>query len=301
MNKLLLTSILFLAFLTSRSQTSVYHPFPDSDAVWNVQMNYFDFCLSAAFSAYQDYSYIMPGDTIIGTETYHKLQIPAYENWHFNPCYSSSITPGNYAGCIRQDTSVRKVYFIPPTDSIEQLLYDFSLQVGDTLRGYLTPNDCQPGSDYQKVTGVDSIFIDSNYRKIWDINGGYRQIIEGIGTTRGLLEIACDYVGTPWFDLMCFKQNETTLYPSSSSCDIITINSNLSIAEPILIFPNPVHDFITINHPGQLEVYNSLGEKVYEAIVNLKPQTLNPKLPAGIYFVNLTDGDKLYRSKLIIN
>ena len=63
------------------------------------------------------------GDTLIGGLTYSKLMHETYTN------------PGTscYFGYLREDTASRRIYFMDNLLSPEILLYDFSMQPGDTL------------------------------------------------------------------------------------------------------------------------------------------------------------------------
>ena len=58
MQKLLLAFIICWCFSVN-AQTSVYHPFPDSSAVWNFSCS--QFCMSG--STIENYSMIIDGDT----------------------------------------------------------------------------------------------------------------------------------------------------------------------------------------------------------------------------------------------
>ena len=72
MKKLLL---LFSTMLTlfANGQTSVYHPFPDSNAVWNIHFQLYCF---ANGTGDENYSITISGDTLINSQTYHKLTTP---------------------------------------------------------------------------------------------------------------------------------------------------------------------------------------------------------------------------------
>ncbi len=54
-------------------QTNVYHPFPDSNAVWNV---YTGQSCGWVFDMFEvKYSYVLTEDTVINDTVYHKLDI----------------------------------------------------------------------------------------------------------------------------------------------------------------------------------------------------------------------------------
>jgi hypothetical protein len=72
------------------------------------------------------------------------------------------------------------------------------------------------------------------------------------------------------------------------------------------ISPNPAHDKLTASFEQELKgsamisIYNAAGEMVYFSNLNLKSQTLNINLAAGIYIVNADNGEKIYTRKLVI-
>jgi hypothetical protein len=79
----------------------------------------------------------------------------------------------------------------------------------------------------------------------------------------------------------------------------ITVNNQLSV------FPNPATTDFTIQlnsefKNSQLEIFNNLGEKILEQVINQQSTKINLKSPAGIYFVKVSDGEKIYTQKLVI-
>src|SRR3954469_22817274 len=119
MKKLLLV-ILILGTLSSKAQTSVYHPFPDSNAIWNVSAQgcCFSYCPppGSGNPVLDDFifSYSIKGDTIINSVAYLKLYKAGSVHSH---CalgnYIDYWSPFNdYAGGYRQDTLLKHVYFI---------------------------------------------------------------------------------------------------------------------------------------------------------------------------------------------
>jgi hypothetical protein len=83
-----------------------------------------------------------------------------------------------------------------------------------------------------------------------------------------------------------------------------TININTGIEKystsNFSIYPSPTHDSFIINYAGALQIFNTLGTSVYQTTLTSKHQTLNPNLPAGIYFVRVSDGEKVYTQKLVL-
>lgn len=263
----------------ANAQTSIYHPFPDSAAQWNIQWNQ-GLCLGN-----DNYSITVSGDTIINLQTYHKLFTP------FIQITNSSCTSGvlaGYRGAIRQDTIARKVFYIPPTNLSEQLLYDFTMQVGDTVAGFIETFAGSPDT----VVSIDSVLVGTTYRKRWEINSWYNiYFIEGIGSTYGLLERSLGYAtDQPFITITCFQQNSQALYPNTSgNCPLIDgIVSEEISSDQLIVFPNPIIDIfnisVTSNETMELTLYDFTSrvllhqEFVHAVSLNME------QLAAGIYF-----------------
>jgi uncharacterized delta-60 repeat protein len=66
------------------------------------------------------------------------------------------------------------------------------------------------------------------------------------------------------------------------------------------VYPNPSNGKITVVAKGKLEIYNLMGEKIYEQTLNENSTILNVNTVRGIYFVRVSDGEKLFTEKLVI-
>jgi len=243
--------LLFLLFIfwasASNAQTSIYHPFPDSNAQWNIY--YWEYGWPGVFEEF--YSIEISGDTTINSLQYHKLFTPYIQSSGISK--SNQISSG-YNGAIRQDTVNRKVYIIPRFELVEQLLYDFTLQVGDTVKGFIEPY----GNQKDVVISIDSVLIGDNYRKKWNINLSYQiSVIEGVGSTYGLIEkspvTGADF---PDISISCFRQNNNTIYPDTiTNCDLITaIHPIPKTNDLINVFPNPSDGKFNIEFDQSIDI-----------------------------------------------
>jgi hypothetical protein len=176
--------ILFSVSLRLFAQTNVYHPFPDSNAIWNQESVYL--VQNTPVSEPQKFFY--SGDTVIATFTYKRVLTTGYR-YYLIPSNGCCYYYNQPHGFIRQDSTQKKIYYF---DSKDTLLYDFDLKVGDTLPPTYTNNP----SIGNYVSSIDSILIGSTYRKQFHISvlgstsvvdSNYVQLIEGIGSTFGLL------------------------------------------------------------------------------------------------------------------
>jgi hypothetical protein len=73
------------------------------------------------------------------------------------------------------------------------------------------------------------------------------------------------------------------------------------------VYPNPAHDKITVSVPFsfslvncQLSIVNLMGQQVYSTSINRQHESINCNLPAGIYFVKITDGNRVGVKKLVV-
>ncbi|MBV6441287.1 MAG: DUF1028 domain-containing protein [Haliscomenobacteraceae bacterium CHB4] len=71
----------------------------------------------------------------------------------------------------------------------------------------------------------------------------------------------------------------------------------------VQVFPNPAHGYITIlgsERENIVELYNANGIKVYSTVVYGQANTLEPKLPNGLYFVRISREGKILLSQRLI-
>jgi len=298
MKKLILFVNLNLIVFLSFSQTNIYYPFPEGNVVWNY--NYIHFCFGG--HANEFYSIIIDGDTIISDSTYKKLHIPFVLSLTTGTC--TSVSPG-YKGAFRQDTLNRKVYFVSPSSNTELLLYDFNLQIGDTIiRPY--------GYAVDVVIDIDSVLVGSNYRKRWKINQGYNiYIIEGIGSTYGLIANSPGaYVDHPDYFLTCFSENNMILYPNqNNNCEIITgVETDKEKDFGVSIFPNPSAGTATllINDSNievkLINIRSLLGQLLYSKHLNEAKALIDiSNLNNGIYILEIITCEKTIIKKIILS
>ncbi len=285
-------------------QTSVYHPFPDSNAIWNVYAHSYDPGPPFPCDEVGQYSYYMNGDTLINALVYHRIFVPFIDTTLAQPfsCFGQYPNTG-YIGSIRQDTVSKQVWVILRDSSNERLLYDFSLNIGDTLH---TINFDGSEVDFPILT-IDSILIDGNFRKTY-INNAV-SIIEGIGSNRGLFETGSSGFSSSW-QLTCFQQNGNSIYPSSgTTCNLITHTNELSkLNSKLLIYPNPFDEFCTVYYSNfessestEIIIYNSEGK-----LLRKEPMTSNRtifhrnSMAAGLYLFQIVNKKEIVSNRVSI-
>ncbi len=294
---------LALTSIVGQAQTNVYHQFPDSNAQWRGEIWYKS---STTTVTYDSYSLIISGDTTIGSFVYHKLYKSG--NVYTPPGPPSSMYYYNniYAGAFRQDIPNRKVYL--HKSGVDNLAYDFNLNVGDTLKTCLTGY-----SVGVRIYSIDSVLVGNQYHKAFNTGcigtGGYYKLIEGIGSMFGAFEpIVCPFeMGS---DLYCVRIGTTTAWALSSqyNCDLgASIPDNFIKTNKVVIFQNPFSNettltFKTVLNKVNLIIYNSAGQ-VVKQIKNISGQSyiLNREnLEAGIYFLRVLENNNVVATEKFI-
>jgi Secretion system C-terminal sorting domain len=323
MKKILLILMVILGsslFIPCSAQFNTYHPFPDSSAWWSEEYEGMTTCsgLPSSFSEYSDH--FLRKDTIMNGLTYHMVY---YSGGYGEGCgvvvWNSFC---NYIGSIRED-SMKHIYFnSSATHNRDTLLYDFNLNVGDTLQPTYINN---PAISKNYVKKIDSILIGTRYRKqfiVTDINDSayWRDsIIEGIGSNQGLFGNMVWGFESYSF-LLCFEQNDTTIYPRlNEGCQIFVLGVPDIEKEKanFIVYPNPNNgDFtVTFIHPELvsenpiIQIYNILGEQVYyksyqPSAISYQPLTIDlSSQPNGVYFCRVVSENNvlLGEGKVIIN
>lgn len=195
-------------------------------------------------------------DTIINGITYNRLYTrdvctasyigppPGECPYEFNYNY-----PEHLFATIRQDISNKKVFI--NVGSSDVLLYDFN----NLVVGSKYPNTYCTWQDSVYVVGFDSIMLNNVYHKKWDLGikkygniiyPGFASIIEGIGSTSGLIApLVIPFENTD--HMVCFSENDITIYPEASyNCDKFVNLSALDNKPAFSIYPNPAHNFLSL-------------------------------------------------------
>lgn len=273
---------LLCAPLLSFGQTSTYFPFPSDSATWSV--SYWNFN-TVSYVCWNTWHYGITGDTVIGNETYHKVAVNNYfmnvTDTSFNPATAS------YVAGIREDAA-KKVHVIMSADSVEKVLYDFSLNVGDTF--YF--DYFQQGAGV--VTLIDSVLVGSSYRKQWHLADQFSAEhiwIEGTGSLDGILQY--QEVSSFSTHLTCHSHHSQMLYTLSGDCHC---DNSLRIDEhtqpAFSLYPNPSGDvFMLAGFEGvmNLEILDAAGRVIQSQNVVAGAAVNTSGTAAGVYLVRLTD------------
>lgn len=298
---LMVFSVSFLEGSKVAAQSSVYHHFPDSIASWKVSWSD-EPCFTSGRPG-SVYVYSIIGDTILGLHDYKKISRAIAFCSGF--CCSPPFNPLNgYMGAFRDDTVLKKIYFIFTTDSVEKMIYDFGLNVGDTL----VPGIGVFGPD-AIITSIDSLLIGNSFRKRLNINGGMSYMVEGIGGSWGFIDPLFTFEAGS--SLLCFSENHQALFPDTcADCSIITsVQSEVMTIEALHIYPNPFkqYTFLEFTNPEMknlsLRIFDSYGRIMKSmSVVNMgRIRIERENLSGGIYFIQLYSDSEIFSTgKLIV-
>ncbi|MDQ3018231.1 MAG: T9SS type A sorting domain-containing protein [Bacteroidota bacterium] len=280
-----------------------YRPFAVSASSWEI-----DYRLGPNSHAYGSVS-IPAGignDTNLGARVYHKVFHDAY----------------GFIGGLREDITLQQVYYYPKDSLQEFLLYDFSKQVGDTIRNVFVSTQIV-GENYlyhAVVTSIDSIQLNNIYYYKYILDPYYYndplpqaliQVIwyERFGGNYGLVG-TIPYQSISIYDrLRCMGVNDSSYLQNSQplfspqSCSFI-----LDVPAPetnqLSVFPTCVNDHVELdgfpsaNTPYAAELYNSVGACVLKRNISDRLNGLND-LPSGIYLLYISGNNISYTQKLI--
>ncbi len=290
MKHLFTTIVLVLLAYTGFSQ-KIY--FSDTSNRWRV---FVSTCGLVPYSeAFVNYRY--EGDTVLAGVTYRKL------------------FPGGPKYFIREDTVQKKVfikaYGLQYVDTNEMVLYDYNLNLGDTMR----VNWYNLHATY-RVQSLDSTLIGNHYYKVWTmkndsfgpVSNPYNyatyeyKVIEGIGCLADPRYPIYPYFfeGCEW--LTCFH-----MFDNTTSCAFTKVEET-ALHNTATIYPNPANStsVVQLKQPlasGQLSIYNILGRLVHHASVNNETKIpVGKYLPVpGQYFFKIIDYDQrqTYTGKFI--
>ena len=197
-----------------------------------------------------------------------------------------------------KDNKVYKLY----SDSL-LILYDFTLEVGDTFN----VRDANPDNIIEfYVDSVGEIELNEIMRKmiiLKDNNNRKIEWIEGIGDIiNGLRLFEYDINSNGSLSLQCFTENNVELF---GSCNTAINNSN-STAANINLYPNPFSDYLEIESNVKLienlTLYSINGKVLFKSLNPNSHIRINTKsLLSGQYILKIQINENLFTFKVIKN
>ena len=282
-----------------------YSPFIDNGKHWNVMHEGYGEKRTIEY-------YISTQDTTINDTVYRKVLVNDQYNYY----------PSGIAGFIREDTAERRVYFRPyyaewhPIH--DGLLYDFSIDVGDTVDVYGLYY-CQTYSNAYKVVSISTIeLLNGEQRTLWDLHPVEENVqkldqwIEGVGSINGVLFPGCYEMATIslYLELLCYYEDDVKLYMSARDTCFVNWTSGVqtNMQHDIQPYPNPVSNFLYLatvcesERFNAYEIYNLSGLKVAEGRFFDHSYTIPVDiLRSGMYLLRIKNESNAHNFKFIKN
>jgi len=266
---------------------------------------------------YAEYQYLITGDTVVNGITYHHLTQKGYSRI-VTPS-GSQVTPIDFCmGYFRNDSLEKKVWHTGNFNLSERLLYDFNLQLGDSL---IIEDDFY-GDYIGIISNIDTLLLaDDSHKRFtvfWerrphDYPYEYSYIIEGIGSTMGLFSFLYEKespIYSPFYAMLrCFTVNEDPIYIEPTGwgdcTPLNTIEDYYQNKTMITVYPNPVsHEFqiqSDLSNLDEVFIYTIQGQCVSHIKLQCKSQKINiTTLQAGVYLLKVKDTQgNIYTTKII--
>lgn len=236
---------LLLSCLSVQAQA----PFPRKNAIWQIEIQWH----GTSGKSYKTF-----GDTLLQGKNFAKI---------YRGDISTNWQP-TYVGAYRVDSLGEKVYYWEKGAASDILIYDFSLQVGDTL----------PNSKNLVITSVDTVFDYGKLRRRQHfrlaLNFGF--IEEGVGSLTGPFETRYYDALDNQYELVCFSDMRSDSLKLSEN-PIWDCNLPLSVSEDrepsasYRLFPNPTTGPFTFSStsskPQKIRIFDARGQLVFETSV----------------------------------
>lgn len=289
---------LFLLVFTSNATSQTYFSFVDTNSIWSEVYRFYGAQNTGTIK--RNYEKYFKGDTIINNKKYKKFYYKEIEEKYKDGQTTLSYYCNDLMAFVRED-SLKRVYYCDKSLT-EILIYDFGLQVGDSI--LITDiYGLNSSIQYNHVTSIDSVYIFDRYRKRTYFEYGGSQI-EGIGKSCGVRSYYL--TNNPAFYALrdyYYKNEKSYHFPASEikpwsyywfddtssliDCSEFPIESNLSHIYPIpavnqLIIKNNVSaisEIIFFDLQGNLVKSMNSDDMLISLDVS--------KLARGIYFVKI--------------
>ena len=192
----------------------------------------------------------------------------------------------------------------------EILLYDFTANVGDTLRCGLWADEYYyyivDSISVEHIGGVDRKMLWFGLEYTWFHPTAAETWIEGIGSDLGLLYSESAGICGAYYCTLCFHQNDELIWqnPNYDDCTFDAVGEN-SFANEIFVCPNPAKDLLNINFADDnecqsVEIYSLDGRLLISQ--NDIFETINiANLTPGLYLIKVRMNDgKEFSEKIVV-
>ncbi len=233
---------------------------------------------------------------------------------------------GTHSMLLREDTATQQVFFFK--DSTEYLLYDFSLELGDTLTIYSPFSELDSIPIFVEVFRVDTLIdmLNTSRKQIHSflsinrsspIGPTYLPInnwVEGIGGLDYYFSVTFYPSWVPDYHLLCAWKDSVHIYQQNSQniCykASMSVDLNSSVNNTIKLYPNPANSVVVFTFDSEhmqiksLTLHDMLGRKVLVKEYTSHSRTVEldvSALPSRMYSTRIEDSNgQVYVEKLIV-
>lgn len=272
-------SLIFFSFSQLAAQTYVPFPTAQDSVAWKM--------VSGSWNSHQESYEYFSEDTIINAYTYSKI----YKGNSLFVDDSNSLI-----SLIREEN--KRIYTRGLFNNTEYLLYDFSLQLGDTL--FLNISN----SDTLILFSIDSIELDNNtFRKQFQFFGFNEFSSDTFFHVEGLGNLEYGYTSPLGREMIDFYIETSCIFSSNEvfykkfnveTEDCYKLENSTSIEEidnnEFLIFPNPTQNILHFEKElrnTKVMIFSLSGQKMFEA-KDFSVERLDVSfLEKGVYYLKL--------------
>ena len=291
-----LFAAVLLLLLCAMSNAQTYHPMLRTDVLWEVHWQ------NSGGPNWVQYTPTWLwidtiNDLVVDSNRYHYLA----ENGNANGYY------------LREDTATRQVFWLDTVSNTELLLYDFGLEVGDSIYFHDQDSPFQAGWHY--VTSKNTVQIEGTDRV--RLNFATDPIsstlcaepwTEGVGINAGpfwFMQGDCWHYQSVLF---CYRQRDgmsLTNLLNGGICTPVGLNEPAASPTGLSLQPNPATDRVLVEATQHLEsiaIYNTQGQLMLTQSPRsngLQHELDVSALPAGMYVVRVASNGKHHTHRLI--
>jgi len=287
--------LLLLALAATNLKAQDYKPLVEDGKRWNVMFSY-PWNPPEPQHKYTDI-FKIEGDTLLDGVSYKVMYATSDEN----------LTGWSFC-CVIRETEDKQVFYRSYGSPYEEMLYDFSKEVGDTICM------CDYGFDECCMVVIEKgeTIVNGEPRQQFVLEypwgGGAGEVwIEGIGSLYGVINSGSLFLTGGSTNLLCYYENDDLVWqnttPGYDECYII-YNGTQGIKEDetslsVSVFPNPANGKVSIEgvEAAEVLVYNALGQLV-KTVRNSNEINVSG-LPEGVYLLQVISEDGTRNMKRI--
>lgn len=281
--------IALFACLPFFSFSQPLHTWPTDNSWWVIT----DYDVYGYLPGRQSY-YYLDGDTLIGGKTYQVVS--GYD----------ALANNYYYRCATRTDSSYKVWIVLQDSVDEILLYDFDVNVGDTIRDVYNTQFgfSNVTSDLVVVqTFTSNSYGDGDHRIIrLDLIGGsgFGYWIDGVGDIRGPFYPGYIPDSDDGQAITCMIRDHV-IVKSSPYCEVVSAQNAITIQ--INVFPNPSYDIVQIESDAAHIGLNAELRDVKGRLINRwdkLPHEIDMRaLPNGAYFLLVSGKNTVLTRKIL--